>query len=338
MPLPNGLLYKEDAGDQWSPVPQWAGFYEQLGETAARGAMEDRRLVVGLSVPSRYMAASFIAVGTVLAVASAELKGVTAKQRFRELQLLPEGTVLRFTRPGADKATFGTFRGTHEENGTKYIVIDGRDCRYYEPFRYAASIQQTDLSPEQVAGANRWRGSAGGSRRFLSAFLKYTNPATFESDAKPECLLLGPQGQLRDEILGQELAVGGKSGSKLGRGCLNDLLKVRKFGNAAAPSWSELASTTGARTLSDKLKFGPRVVVFDGARGFLRWRKYFPSSAWIVVLSRVEPQFTEAVHELNSEYAENSIDDPFCVADSLPDGVSAPPGLEMTSFFVGLGK
>lgn len=338
MALPDGLLYKADADGQWLPVPAWTGFYEQLGGIAARGSMADRRLVIGLSVPSRYMAAAFLAAGAVLAVASSELKGVTAEQRFSELQRLPEGTVLRFTPPGADKAIFGTFRGTHEENGTRYIVIDGGGCRRYVPFRYATSIQATDLSPEQLGSANRWKGGVGGSRRFLSAFLQYMNPATFESDATPECLILGPGGQLRDEILGQAMAVGAKNESKLGQGCLNDLLRVRKFSHAAAPCWTEMGSTSGARVLSEKLKFDPRVVIFDGPRGFLRWRKYFMSSAWLVVLSRVEPQFNEAVHELNSEYAENSLDDSTCLLESLSEGTCVPPGVEMTSFFVGRGR
>lgn len=192
------------------------------------------------------------------------------------------------------------------------------------PANFSHFVRDTETGPE---------GGAGSSPRFFAGFLPNTDLETFEGDARIECVMFGPGAQLRQEI--KELRLGIRGGTApFPSGTLNDLLRVRTFGLPTAPAWTELHPTAGPRRLPDRMKLHPRVVVFDGARGFLRWRNYFEDSAWIVVLDRNEPQFMEGASELNTEYAQNSIpDEPACIVSELPPGVAIPPGVEVTSYF-----
>lgn len=338
MTLPAGLEYLDGDTGAWYAVPSWAGFHELVGRLAARGVMGRSRLVIALAVPNRYMAAPMLGLGAILAVSERELSGVTATQRFSELKALPNTAVLRFISPGGDSPRLGTFGGTQVIGGVEYVKIHSRDkgkpCAFYEPLHYATNIQRTTLTPDEIPSNGRGRKARAASHQFWLSFLPHSDLEAFNRDARVECVLFGNGPQLRNELSEVRFRVPLDAG-KSAEGTFNDLLRVRKYSNSTGPSWSDVHSTSGAKSLPERMKLAPRVVVFDGPTGFLRWRKYYPDSAWIVVLDKNDPQYDEGVDELNAEIAMNSSDDNvLCVGDDLPPGVTIPPGVEVTAFFL----
>lgn len=341
MTLPQNMLYKDSAGggEVWRPVPPWAHFYELIGRIAARGVLSHGRLVIGLSVPHRYMAAPLVTLGALLSVVSDELVGVTSEQRFAELAALEPGTVLRFSSPGSDEVKLGTFVGSKIDNGKKYIVIEdprGKGhLRTWMPMDYATNIQRTSLTADEIPKRPARRRGNHVSRRFLAAFLSDVDFEAFERDAIIESVLLGPGPALRQEIKDLQLGVRALK-PELAEGTLNDLLRVREYVSSETAAWTEIHSTSGSRRLPERMKLNPRVAVFDGARGFLRWRKHFSDSAWVLVLDRHDTQFLDAVADLNSEYAQNSlVQEDIDIVPNLPEGMTIPPGVEATLFFRG---
>lgn len=339
MTLPASLAYLDEsvATPSWQRIPQWASFYEQCGALAARGVTGRSRLVVALSVPDRYAVAPLLSVGVVLAVAKRELAGVTAKQRLAELKALPNDAVLRFVSPGGDSPRLGTFGGVIDtERGRRIKIISrskGRPYVFYEPVGYAANIQMTSLTPDEIPRNGRARKAGTPSRRFWGRFLPGADLGAFTQGAKVECVILGGGPPLKREICDLRLRVSDDS-KKPSEGCLNDLLRVGAYCSRTEANWTEVHSTSGARSLPERMKLKPRAVVFDGTRGFLRWRNHYPSSAWIVVLDRNDPQFAEGVDEVNAEMAMNSgPESVLCVETGLPSKMPIPPGVEVCAFF-----
>lgn len=338
MSLPEGLEYASGEGPSWHAVPSWTTFYAVVGRLAARGVAGNSRLVLALSVPDRYMVAPMLGVGAILGVVERELVGVTPQQRFAQLAELPSDAVLRFTSPLGDVSRLGTFGGTTVREGVEYIKINsyvgkGKPCTFLEPVQWAMNIQRTELTPDEIPRSGRGRKAGASSHRFWGRFLPDSDFEAFNRDAKVECLLLGNGPQLQQEIRDQALRVP-RDSSQFSLGTLDNLLRVRAYSSVGAPSWSEVVSTAGARRLSERHKMSPRVVVFDGARGFLRWRKYYGDSAWIVVLDRTDSQFGDGVDELNAAMALGSEPETaLCIGDELPSGVTIPPGVEVSGFF-----
>ncbi len=282
------------------------------------------------------MVSPMLALGVVTGVVERELVGVTPEQRFEELAALPPDAVLRFVSPGCEASKLGTFAGVADKNGQPCIRIEGRAGRgnitYYEPAHWALNIQRTNLRPEDIPKSGRGRRGRGSSHHFWASFLPESDFEAFNRDAKIECLLFGTGMHLREEIREQKFRVSRET-DKFAVASLDDVLRVRAYSNPVDPCWTQVGTTGGSRRLSERLKLKPRAVIFDGSRGFLRWRKYFGDSAWILVLDRNDPQFSEGVSELNEHLASCVESDILCLTDELPPGVEIPPGVETTAFF-----
>ena len=69
-------------------------------------------------------------------------------------------------------------------------------------------------------------------------------------------------------------------------------------------------------------------IIFDSPKSFLVWRRYWSESNWIVLLSRTETSYKEAVIEVNINVARN-------VRSRMMDEIAQlgiPPGIELISF------
>ncbi|HEX8145013.1 MAG TPA: hypothetical protein VF553_20775 [Pyrinomonadaceae bacterium] len=145
-------------------------------------------------------------------------------------------------------------------------------------------------------------------------------------EARLDCVVLGRASQIAREVLGVDFAVRTADG-KYESGVLQDVLRARRFIAGDAVFYSEVLRVDGSKPAKPPAGMSPHVTVFDGARGFLRWRHLWRDTNWIVLLDRTAPHFDEASSALNTEFIQSRVDD----SDAMSD-VPVPPGVEVMAF------
>ena len=114
-------------------------------------------------------------------------------------------------------------------------------------------------------------------------------------------------------------------------GCLDDLIRIRSGTFRGSNFGAFIIPQDGAG--SDRFSKVPYLqnapyVIFDSPKSFLDWRRYWLESNWIVLLSRSENSYKEAVIEVNINVARN-------VRSRMMDEIAQlgiPPGIELISF------
>jgi hypothetical protein len=106
----------------WAPLPEWARFFFMLGPAIAHSERSDSRLVIGLSLPARAYAASFLATAIVAEPLTASLQKRDMTEHFNQLCRLKVGTSLEYRESNKKyKAVF---------EGLVLLQESGQLCRY----------------------------------------------------------------------------------------------------------------------------------------------------------------------------------------------------------------
>jgi hypothetical protein len=111
------------------------------------------------------------------------------------------------------------------------------------------------------------------------------------------------------------------------RGKLADLLRVRELLAEHRPYRTQLVSAGAQRVDKTSLSSDPRLVVFDGAPGYIKWKHLWPSSHLAVILDRTEPRYYEAVAMLNEGFARKR-----CTPERLLSNGAVPAGMEIFAY------
>lgn len=144
--------------------------------------------------------------------------------------------------------------------------------------------------------------------------------------SKMVCGLVGRRNTLEHEICKTPLAIH-VNNSQYTVGCLQDVLRVRRFVAARQGYRSELV-TLGKRPPSEIVLTGvERGVVYDGAVGFFTWGSLWQECHQVAVLDRTEPYFQDAIDAINERFARRGAQDGAIV----PDG-DIPAGAELLVF------
>ena len=145
----------------------------------------------------------------------------------------------------------------------------------------------------------------------------------FERESHMTSLLAGSQTALRSESTEQAFTTDAGQ-----QGTLSDLLRVRRLVGVTRPFRSEIFAANSRRPPRFPAeKNRPDLVIFDGSHGFLKWRDYFPSSHWLVLLDQTEPGFEDGQQTLNNHYVQRNGSDP-----SLEEFPALPDGVEVIFF------
>ena len=107
------------------------------------------------------------------------------------------------------------------------------------------------------------------------------------------------------------------------RGCLQDL--ARASGVAGASSGSRSVLLAAGADEEDLPGDVPRLVVFDGVRGYARLGHAWTKSHHLVLIDRSQPSAEPAAEALNFAYFERVGEDDLAAID-------CPPSLELMSF------
>jgi hypothetical protein len=286
------------------------------------------RLVIGIASPIRSFAAALLAVGAVMQRAAIPTSTGDQEEHYEQLKMLPIGTAVAL-RDG-DRKMKGIYIGSErrgwDNNMKDYIGvrISDKETRWLPP----NSALKIKILPNAIVSLPKNRIGRRIIERpgFLAKLLGEVDPCEFALGTRLDCLIIGNINRLRYEIKDTSFAM--RHRDKYVKGTLQDVLRVRKFLGSNDNSFRVDVYPATGRKIPNPDKWGvPELVIFDGATGFLKWRDYLRGSNWIVLLDKTEKLYDEAVHTMNQEYIQNSIE-----KEWFGDISSKPKSIELMIF------
>jgi hypothetical protein len=133
------------------------------------------------------------------------------------------------------------------------------------------------------------------------------------------CILIGRINQLRHDLAKTPYRHIDADG-KFEQGNLQDVVRVKRFLSANAAYKAGIHPDSSTRTPATASTKSTAVAVFDGARGYLKFRDYWWQCSQVILLDRAEPQFQFAVDTLNQSFVsrrESSVS----VGNSVPESI-----------------
>lgn len=313
-------------GREYRPFPEWARFFFTLGTVFGKQEWNGR-LVAGLALPVRDYAAVLLATGIIVRSAQASNSNSEILAHFQELCSLDIGTALIYRR--GNRKYKADFAGVDETGVEKRIKIrvqseKGKQGRNLTHILTPALAQTVSIAPRPFSSlpqSQKGR-TIQAQTGFLSTVLGTENVQRFVSQSHLNCLMIGPAKSLEAESTGTLLATRNQDG-KLVESTLQEVLRVRRLVSSDGTYRSEISTSKRKVETSEK----PDFVVFDGATGFRKWRDTLRNSHWIVLLSRTDSDFKDAVDLLNQEYLMHGSS--IVKSNAMPD---LPPGVEAMFF------
>lgn len=323
-----GFSFINDSG-KMTKAPEWCHFFASLGsfigEKEKQKTKPGTRTVLGITVPTRAFASSFLATGIVLARA-ASLGKKNVKNYFKQLCTLKKGTKVLLK--DGNRIKCGIFEGIDKVGNQPAIRVNLRDKLNTTHLIIPKRALDVTIAPDQnISISDRQVGRlVNTNREFIACLLKNVTPAEFIASSCLECAIIGNIKWLQYEIENTVFALN-KPGGRVIKGTLQDVLRVRRFLNNSPNFKTDIWPATRSLAEGIDKEENPVVIVFDGATSFLRWKDYYRDSNCVVLLDRTEPSYREAVEEFNNEYIQNRSGD--AIKLNLE---SFPPGIELCAY------
>lgn len=293
-------------GRDWQLLPAWCRFFLQLGCRVGEVPVNERRLVVAVSIPTRALAAAFACAGVVAGRIFAGLSPDRWADHFALLCSVGVGTPVVLTR--GPRQFQGEILGPATYAGESWIRVriqrqDAGGETHFVPERECSRVSLLAETPSLLPGQPHGV-TAVARAGFLEAVLGYDGAHALYAETSIECLVVGQVGALRREL---DLPVGVLHGEgAVEEGRLGDLARTRQVVGPGRTYRSYAVTATSAE-LPAAPRPRPAVVVFDGALGFLKWRHRWSDTHWVVILDRTEPRCVDGANELNARYAGRSL-------------------------------
>lgn len=308
----------------WVPIPIWCSFFRELGRTVAGRPTEGARIIAAVTVPTRAYASCFAALGAIDARLNASSE-VEPNEHFARLSSLAIGDPVTIVEAG--RKYKASFAGHGEVGSRRGIWIERANdgLKQFMPEQTCERVQMgstgKDRAPKRPDLQRRRE-----SDPFPSAALGLADARSFTYRDDYSSLIVGRIKTLREEMNLQQLAVFDENTGCLLQGTLASLLRPRPFLNEDECYRTDIVADVRADRAAE-IGLVPPLVVFDGARGFLRHRSNWRSSSWLVIFDPVESGFQDGVAALNDDFIQRRIDSP----DTIPD-IDPPAGIELTVF------
>jgi len=318
------MLYAD--GERWVALPSWGRFLVRLGASTVdtRQALGSR--VVALSVPTRSYAAAFLGLGVILAGIARDSAGGTHVAHANFLKGLPEATPIWLRRHNKRLKAFYEGYLVHEgvlrfavrvERGTT-LYIRSEDCEGIQ----LRATESADL-PDHQSGL-----SINEAEGFLAHVLSEADASALVNKDRDDCVFVTSVGGLRAELCGEFLGAHRQQGETIS-GCFQDIIRVRQFSHSGEACRSEAFPVGRKPQRGTHKPVQGKVVVFDGALGYLRWRDHWAASIQLVVLDRTDCNWPDAAEALNREYVDRRCSDRLAL-----DIPAIPAGVEVMAYEV----
>jgi len=334
------------------PLPDWAKFYGNVGEWIARSETASSRVVVALSVPTRSFCSPLLAAGAISYIAATfDPSKTTFREKFNYLKQLPDGTGVLIK----DKLTGRMKKGFKE--GFEVVEGYGPRIRFQVTRRGANSAPiyellgpdqchdiELDPSESPVLPVNPTSTAMNDGYQVWSNILAdhKANATNYYGSNSFDCLIIGQIEGLRSEVKDGRFAVPSKASTKeapataqetevqFSEGTLQDILRTKRLEPSSSMNAynSQIWSSRARHTSGTENDVAPRMVCFDGALAFLKWKYLFRESSWAVVLDRTEHQYQQAVFEINDEFSHRG-------PDGLQLDTECPSGVDVMAFYGG---
>jgi len=326
------LVSQLDGG--WNPIPDWASFYVQLGRTLSGFDPIDTRVVVGISVPTRTLAAVLSATGIILGRSSLLSDTNDAREHFEQLCRLGADTPLLYY----DGTTLykARFDSTREEGGSRLVRIRltrrqrrAGDWTEYRclPLEQCLRIRRDTLNATSTdLAASRTQVRAVGSEEFLESLLPPTDALNLITTSRLDCLLVGMKDTIANELT--ELKFSSHTESvPSATGVLQDIVRTRSL-TPDRHFRSDVLPERARSTLPTDFSERAHTVIFDSPTAFCHWHESFRLSNWVTVLDPVDRSFRDAVDILTSGFLARTGNWQPKLATALPRSI------ELVSFVV----
>lgn len=297
----NSLYYKRN--EQWIPLPQWGQFFLDLGYAVGIQENSENRTVTALALPIKDYSASLITTGVIAGRLSYQNSGNEAIKRFHELLTLASGTTVYYRREGGERVKVN-FVGPTSDG--LMIELHSGTLTYKIPPKLALRIEFPSKELNSLFGRSH-RQSSTAISPFLSYFFNEAAAKEIMTRSCLDCIIIGSIGGIDQEINYTRFGVKNSHGEFL-EGTLQDILRIRKFSAHAETYRSDILYTHSKEQQRNELEI-PEVIVFDGAKSYLKWSTYWNYPHCIVLLAQSEPEFDEAVQVFNENFIKHHLDD-----------------------------
>jgi hypothetical protein len=325
------------ADGRWQRLPEWAGWFSEIGYWAAGLREAGSNAVVALSVPTRDYVAVLLAYGVVDRASQAEVVPAVSEQGFERARYLPVGTCVRVipvNGPGQGRRVYmGLFRGAFKNHHGRVYELAGREGPGGRPgpvswlpadaYRLQALPPWPD-QPEDYVDRHRFSEAfeiPAGAERLLAGQL-----ANFYGRCSLHSVVVGTMSTVLAEAQAVVAAPGG-----LGLP-LQELLRLRAVHSPGSHYRSVLLSSRGdPEEYRDTVRScRPAVAVLDGAATVRRWLGAGLAGVTVAVVERTSPTALAAADELYGNRGRSVAD--LDVPGDL--GSRIPPGVELLAWEV----
>ena len=295
-------------------LPDWAEFFLQLGWAVTRFTNADSFLHVVLSVPTRILAAPFVASGLVLGRASVPVTTQDTLAHFQFLSTLPPGTNLSFLRPGSQRRIIGSLESVEGADGNIRLRIRVNNAIFERPASSAGMIFVAPEDAKQTGMSGRKIVADG-----IADLMHFLEPEAYQSfmfQSRLDCVLMGVKNTLEDEVRHSSFYAS-KDGNAFR---LSDLLRIKSFSSTYSSFRSDIASPNPyeLKTHEDQ----PYAVILDGTLALRKAANRYQNCHRVVVLERASTNLDESVSFVQQEYIKQRTDaNPTTWLPSPPDGI-----------------
>ena len=304
-------------------LPEWAKFYHALGVYSSIKPTDHLRKVVTLSVPTRHFCGSMIATGAISHAANRFVQGSSSKEsHFNKLINLPVGTGI-----------------IKRDPGTKKIIARGKSVPNNDPTLFRIRTNQgtlktgpldillsKDLCWEaiEIDISNNYKLPVGQKNTFTDDGANFrsnlfdNNNADhfFKSPNETICLLIGELSTLKNEMVQENFIISEVDAV----GSIQDIIRADKLNKDSGYKTRLLSDRLTSLPLTNE---PPRLVIFDGARAFSKWKHSFTKSNMVIILDRTDLNYEEGVLSANQDFEDRKEDlnMPDFLIEEIPQGV-----------------
>ncbi len=322
--------------EAYQPLPSWGHFFISLGADIYETIDPNRRLVIGIAVPSRAYAAVLIALG-MIANGSGTGNGAAHVDRLSNLAIDTPLFLFKEQADGMHRAK-GLYKGCSLKNigGTEvfYIKVQldraGHAHREF-PLTMWPSIQVAAFPVESMPAGERWS-KVTVENPFATLAVGSRQAKDLAMRSRLECVILGQANALSRETVDTPFAVRDQDGLFV-EGRLQDLVRAHRFSSGMEAFRSDVLPTDNPDMDKAAGSLAPPLAILDGSAAYLKWRHMFRGTNRVVVLDRADRGFEAAVHTLNDEYTLERDVTLERDGDADPGFEAVPPGIDVMAFW-----
>lgn len=290
----------------WSPLPDWARFFDRVGVFLALRSTVPRPCTIALVLPSRTMAAPLTLTAYTLTRHLQRPATDPAERFWNEILEYEHAFPVRaryLTGAGKLMTTTILRAEIYEGHGPARYGVWIRDVKEQERFVFLDQCRRIEVLVEDNGDVNPTRPHRTSPRHtstFVEAVVGRDGSGMYAFEEFLECVVCGNRRRLKTELLDEIVSCRSSEGEVV-EGNLQDLVRVKQWVARGAGYRSVIVSPGAMESRLPPDTIDIPVVLFDGPLGFIRLAHNWPNSTTLVLLSHADTATPEAVDRIRGE-------------------------------------